>query len=127
MRCGFRPLMAALGLLGGCSGTPSAPVAATVQVILTSPYTDDGGVLFTVTGGRVDSVSAGGYTLFSSRPDPGTLEVIVTGNLSPGILATLYLPDERLLPEYSVTLNQAAARLLYTERNPAGYSISLKP
>jgi hypothetical protein len=120
-------LIAALGGLGGCSGAPSAPAAATVQVVMTSPYADDGGVLFTVTGGRVDSVTSAGYTLFSSRADPSTLQIIVTGSLSTGTLATLYLRDERLLPEYSVSLNQAAARASYTARDPAGYTLTLKP
>jgi hypothetical protein len=127
VRCEWRILIAALGFVAGCSGAPSAPVATTVQVLLTSPYTDDGGVFFTVTGGRVDSVSAAGYALFSSRTDPSTLQVIVAGNLSAGTLATLYLPDERLLPQYSVSLYQAAARSSYALRDPAGYSITLKP
>ena len=48
----------ALGMLNGCSGQPSAPVAATLQVSLSTPFNDDGALLFTVTGGRVDSVDA---------------------------------------------------------------------
>jgi hypothetical protein len=127
VKYGCATLMATLGCLGACSGAPSAPVATTVQVVMSSPYSDDGGVLFTVAGGPVDSLSTTEYTLFSSRDNPRTLQVIVTGNLSTGALATLYLPDERLLPQYSVSLNQAAARASYTERDPAGYRVTLKP
>ena len=69
---------AALGMLTGCSGQPSAPVAATLQVSLSTPFADDGALLFTVTGGRVDSVDAPGYTLYTSQTDPATLQDLAT-------------------------------------------------
>lgn len=115
------------GLLIGCSGQPSAPVAATLQVSLSTPFNDDGALLFTVTGGRVDSVDAPGYTLYSSRTDPATLQVIVTGNLSPGIVAHVHIPDERVALQYSANISQVAARETYIERDPASYRLELKP
>jgi hypothetical protein len=115
------------GLLIGCSGQPSAPVAATLQVSLSTPFNDDGALLFTVTGGRVDSVDAPGYTLYSSRTDPATLQVIVTGNLSPGIVAHVHIPDERVALQYSASISQVAARETYIERDPASYRLELKP
>ena len=117
----------ALGLLNGCSGQPSAPVAATLEVSLSTPFNDDGALLFTVTGGRVDSVDAPGYTLYTSRPDPATLQVILTGNLIPGSVAQVHIPDERVASRYSVTINQVAARETYIERDPASYRLELKP
>lgn len=115
------------GLLIGCSGQPSAPVAATLQVSLSTPFNDDGALLFTVTGGRVDSVDAPGYTLYSSRTDPATLQVIVTGNLSPGSVAHVHIPDERVALQYSASISQVAARETYIERDPASYRLELKP
>ena len=115
------------GLLVGCSGQPSAPVAATLQVSLSTPFNDDGALLFTVTGGRVDSVDAPGYTLYSSRTDPATLQVIVTGNLSAGIVAHVHIPDERVALQYSASISQVAARETYIERDPASYRLELKP
>jgi hypothetical protein len=115
------------GLLIGCSGQPSAPVAATLQVSLSTPFNDDGALLFTVTGGRVDSVDAPGYTLYSSQTDPATLQVIVTGNLSPGIVAHVHIPDERVALQYSASISQVAARGTYVERDPASYRLELKP
>ncbi|HVQ47184.1 MAG TPA: hypothetical protein VMS62_10165 [Gemmatimonadales bacterium] len=119
-------VVGALGMLNGCSGQPSAPVAATLQVSLSTPFNDDGAVLFTVTGGRVDSVDAAGYTLYTSRTDPATLQVILTGNLSPGIVAHVHIPDERGASQYSATISQVAARETYIERDPASYRLELK-
>ena len=118
-------VVGALGMLNGCSGQPSAPVAATLQVSLSTPYNDDGAVLFTVTGGRVDSVDAAGYTLYTSRTDPATLQVILTGDLSPGIVAHVHIPDERGASQYSATISQVAARETYIERDPASYRLEL--
>jgi hypothetical protein len=115
------------GLLIGCSGQPSAPVAATLHVSLSTPFTDDGALLFTVTGGRVDSVDAPGYTLYSSQADPTTLQVILTGNLSSGIVAHVHIPDERVASQYSASISQVAARETYVERDPAAYRLELKP
>ncbi|HEX6408613.1 MAG TPA: hypothetical protein VFZ90_15615 [Gemmatimonadales bacterium] len=117
----------ALGMLTGCSGQPSAPVAATLQVSLSTPFNDDGALLFTVTGGRVDSVDAPGYTLYTSQTDPATLQVILTGNLSPGIVAHVHIPDERVASQYSASINQVAARETYVARDPASYHVELKP
>ncbi len=119
-------VLGALGMLNGCSGQPSAPVAATLQVSLSTPFNDDGALFFTVTGGRVDSVDAPGYTLYSSQADPTTLQVILTGNLSPGIVAHIHIPDERGASQYSATISQVAARETYIERDPASYRLELK-
>ena len=118
-------VVGALGMLNGCSGQPSAPVGATLQVSLSTPFNDDGAVLFTVTGGRVDSVDAAGYTLYTSRTDPATLQVILTGDLSPGIVAHVHIPDERGASQYSATISQVAARETYIERDPASYRLEL--
>ncbi len=118
-------VVGALGMLNGCSGQPSAPVAATLHVSLSTPFSDDGALLFTVTGGRVDSVDAAGYTLYSSRTDPATLRVILTGDLSPGIVAHVHIPDERGASQYSATISQVAARETYIERDPASYRLEL--
>ena len=124
---GWLVVMAGLGMLNGCSGQPSAPVAATLQVSLSTPFNDDGALFFTVSGGWVDSVDAPGYTLYTSRPDPATLQVILTGNLSPGSVARVHIPDERAAAQYSATIGQVAARETYIERDPASYRLELKP
>ena len=113
--------------LNGCSGEPSAPQAATLEVTLSSPFTDDGALWFTVRGGRVDSVASANYILYSSRSDANTLEVIVTGQLSSGTIARVHIADERLAPQYSVQVIQAAARTSYVQRDPKAYGLTLEP
>jgi hypothetical protein len=112
--------------LSGCSHQPSAPEGVILQVRLSSPNGDDGALLFTVAGGRVDSVEASGYTTFSHRSDPSTLRIIVAGSVASGTIARLWLPDERQIGRYSVTLDQAAARGSYAQRDPASYQITLE-
>ena len=119
-------ILVAAGLIG-CSEAPSASESASLEVTLSSPFPDDGALLFTVTGGRVDSVESSGYTVYLSRPDANTLEVIVTGQLSSGTIARLHIPSERLGPAYSASLIQAAARGSYTQRDPAAYGLTLAP
>jgi hypothetical protein len=125
-----RPLILILvagASLNGCSGPPLASESGSLEVTLSSPFPDDGALLFTVTGGRVDSVESLGYTVYSSRPEPNTLEVIVTGQLSSGTIARLYIANERLAPAYSARVIQAAARVSYSQRDPAAYGLTLAP
>lgn len=111
--------------LGGCSGLPSASESATLDVTLSSPFPDDGALFFTVTGGRVDSVESSAHTVYTSRPEANTLEVIVTGQLSSGTIARIHIANERLAPAYSARVIQAAARVSYSQRDPAAYGLSL--
>lgn len=133
MRRSIRTAVAALSpmlctaILSGCSEAPSGSVASTLQVSLTSPFNDDGAVLFTVSGGPVDSLEADGLTAYSSRPNATTLRVILLGDLSSGTIARLHISDERLASQYSISLNQAAARATYAQRDPAAYHLSMTP
>ena len=115
----------AVGSLSGCSAEPSGPTGATLEISLATPAHDDGAVLFTVTGGPVDSLEAAGYTLYSSRPDPSTLHVIITGDLNPGTIARIHIADDRRISQYSATISQVAARTTYAQRNPGAYSLSV--
>jgi hypothetical protein len=120
-------LLAGLCSLGACSHDDSGPTAGILNVNLSTPNTDDGALLFTVSGGPVDSVAAPDLRLYSARLDPTTLRVIVMGNLGSGGVARIYIADSRLASNYSATVNQVAARGSYTQRDPAAYTLSLSP
>jgi hypothetical protein len=122
-----RLLLLLLGSVAGCSHEPNGPTAGTLNVSLSSPNGDDGAVLFTVSGGPVDSVAAGGHQVYSARLDPNTLRVVVIGDLASGDLATIYIADTRLASGYTATVNQVAARATYAQRDAASYSLSLSP
>jgi hypothetical protein len=115
------------GLVGlcGCSAEPSGPVAATLNLDFITPSEDVGAVLFTISGGPIDSVTASDYRLYSTRIDASTTRVILVGNVSSGRLARIYLSDERRIPDYSTTINQVAARGTYLQRDPAAHGMAL--
>jgi hypothetical protein len=116
-----------ISLLLACSSEPAGPTEGTFTVILATPNGDDGAVLFTLSGGPVDSVEAAGHSIYSARIDANTLRVIVTGALGSGPVARIRIPDHRQMSGYSVIVNQAAARSSYQQRDPAGYSLTMAP
>jgi hypothetical protein len=123
-----RMLLAGLGgiaWLVGCSSDHSGPVAAVLDAALVSPAQDDGAVLFTVTGGPVDSVEAPGYRLYTTRGAGDTLRVILAGELRPGSIARIHIPDEQRIPQYAAKIEQVAARSTYLQRNAGEYSLTL--
>jgi hypothetical protein len=123
----FFLLLGSLSAVTGCSHDTNEPTAGTLKANLASPNTDDGAVLFTVSGGSVDSVAASDHQVYSARLDANTLRVVVIGDVGSGTLATIYLGDIRLASSYSATVNQVAARVSYAQRDPASYSVSLSP
>jgi hypothetical protein len=117
-----------IGLIGSvaCSHEPEGPTPGTLNLMLGTPNNDDGAVLLTITGGRVDSVESTGFSVYSARVDPNTLRIIVIGNLGSGTIARLRIADDRQLSRYSAAIAQVAARATYAQRDPAGYSVSLE-
>ena len=121
-------LLAGLGgivWVSGCSSESHGPVAAVLDAALVSPAQDDGAVMFTVTGGPVDSVEASGYRLYTTRGAGDTLRVIVAGELQSGSIARIHIPDEQRIPQYAARIDQVAARGTYLQRNPGEYSMTL--
>jgi hypothetical protein len=98
-----------------------------LNVKLSSPQTDDGAVLFTVTGGPVESVEAVSGTLHSLQIDANTLRVVITGNLSSGTIAQIRIGDVTQAARYAAVVNQVAARTTYGLRDPGSYAITLGP
>ena len=94
---------------------------------LATPNSDDGGVLFTLSGGPVDSVVATSGQVYFAKVDPTSFRVIIAGTLAAGTIARVYVPDIRRVGGYSATVTQAAARGSYLQRDPAGYSLTLSP
>jgi hypothetical protein len=115
----------AVAWLGGCSEEPTEPTAATLQVRLATPAQDDGAVLFTLSGGPIDSVDAPGHVLYLGRPDDNTIRVIVAGELASGAIAQVHIPDDRQVSQYSATLQQVASRG-YAQRDITSYGLTLE-
>jgi hypothetical protein len=118
-------LAVAFGAVLACSSESAGPTAATMDVKFVTAASDDGAVLFTVTGGPVVSVEAPGYRLYTAQGSPGMLRVVVAGNLRGGTIARIHIADERKLSQYSATIEQVAARGSYAQRDPVSYSLSV--
>lgn len=114
-------------LLFSCSSGPTGPASGILNVKLTSTNSDDGAVLFTITGGPVESVEAVTGAVYSGQIDANSLRVIVAGNLSSRTIARVRIADASQASRYSVSVNQVAARSTYAPRDPTRYSIALAP
>ncbi|HOX20472.1 MAG TPA: hypothetical protein PLI70_06075 [Gemmatimonadales bacterium] len=119
-------LLVGVAACGGDDG-PSGPVAGPLRVVVTSPNTDDGAVMFQVTG-VVDSVVVpAGLTLYQSVPGPNVIRAIVTGNISSGSnLLTLYVADVSKASSIATQVLQVAARVTYAQRPAGAYSLTVQ-
>jgi hypothetical protein len=120
-----RALMLSVLLFSCSSGT--GPTSGILNASLSSLRGDDGAVLFTITGGPVESVEAVSGIVHSAQIDANTLRVVITGNLSAGAIARVRIADLTQASRYSAVVNQVAARSTYVQRDPGQYSITLAP
>ena len=121
-------LVAALLALGcGGSDGPTGPVSGTLRVVLTSPNTDDGAVMFQVTGVVDSAVVPAGLTLYQSVPGPNVLRAIVTGDITSGSnLLTLYVSDIGKASSFSTQVLDVAARSTWAQRPAGAYTLTVQ-
>lgn len=94
-----------------------------IPINLATSATDAGGILVTIRGGAVDSVRSAVHDVFSKRVGP-LMKVAVVGNLASGVIAEIFVPDTERASNYSVSVDQAAARTL-DQRDVADYQVSV--
>jgi hypothetical protein len=121
----LRALMLSALLFSCSSGT--GPTSGILNVQLSSLRGDDGAVLFTITGGPVESVEGVSGIVHTAQIDANTLRVVITGNLGAGAIARVRIADLTQASRYSAAVNQVAARSTYVQRDPRQYSITLAP
>jgi hypothetical protein len=94
----------------GKSEPPKNPVPGWLKVRFNSPNGDDGGIMFTVSGARVNSVRSTHSDLFTYSIDSALVRVVVVGNLSTGsTIAEFQVPDVESVALYSATVEEVAA------------------
>jgi hypothetical protein len=122
-----RPLgLLALLSLAACGGSDlTAPLSGPLDLVLDTPADDDGIVLVEIAGGAVDSVTALGYRTETSAHGATPVRVVVSGALTDGKLARIWVPDRTRASDYSVTALEAAARSTYALRDVADYRITV--
>jgi hypothetical protein len=103
----------------GQSGPGSIPFSVTVATGI-----EHGAILFTVTGGPVDSITArAGYEAFHSVTTGGA-RGIVFGALVNGPLLQVWVPDRSIADRYAVRVDEGAARGTYVTVAPESYAIA---
>lgn len=108
---------------------PAGPVPGVLKVALTTPNSDDGALLLTISGGRVSTVdgASAGYQVYTAQPDTTTTRVLVTGDIGAGEVVRIHVPDTRSAAAYHATLAQAASRTTFAQRVLTGYSLAVAP
>ena len=113
---------------GGDLAAPSDPtphaVAGALLVSLGGGRSDLGAVILTISGGKIDSLTAAGYRLFPSRTSDSDFRAIVVGNLVTGAIVKMWVPDVAAAPRYHVTADEAAGRDL-SEVDPSSVALSV--
>jgi hypothetical protein len=125
-----RLLVTSLVVVGSACGDggsgPSSGGEGVVNLVLETPYTDDGGLLIAVTGAGVKSVTSDSYELTYSPPGDAGVTLLLRGNIAAGVVAEITVPHRDRLGKYQVTVLQAASRgPLYQQRGLAGYRVRL--
>jgi hypothetical protein len=121
----WRWALAAVLAGAACEG-PTEPRPGVLDVVLTTPNTGDGAMLFAIEG-PLDSVEAAGFSTFSSRLSASLERVIVTGTLTSGVVARIHVPDVNARGGYRTTVQQVADGSTFALRDTTGYRLALRP
>lgn len=118
--------LAAAACAGDYGTGPAGPVPGLLAVVFQTPNGDDGGVMFTISGGLIDSVLVAGNTAQGARLGAYSVRVLVARELSPGtVLARFAVPDVSQASLYSATLEQVASRRSFVSRALDGYALTI--
>ena len=124
-------MVAALSVGAACSDDPTAGVtqAGTVTLRLTTPHADDGAVLFEVSGGPIDTATAGNASLrlFTRRASGSTIVGVVAGVVTNGAVVTLRVPDVGAAAGYTARVVEVADRQNALRTSLAGYALTVGP
>lgn len=126
-------LVAAVVILSSCGsdskGTtdPPLPDPGELTVQLTTPNTDDGAIMLSISGLQDTTdieASTDSYVIYS-RQNGSTATVAVFGEIASGSLVHFAVPDLAAASTYHVTLRDAADRSGVLRSVKSGYAISL--
>lgn len=125
-------LVAVTILVLSCGDSPTSsddpppstdPVPGWLKIRMSSPNADDGGILFLVSGGQIDSVRTAFPDLFVSDWATTAKRIIVAGDLTSGIVVEIKVPDVASVTSYAAVLEQVASREAFEQQQVSGYSL----
>jgi len=121
-----------LGVASACGeGATPPPVPASptaLRLDLETPHSDDGALVLTLRGPDVSNLQAASPAYLTyTRSDSGAREVrlIIVGDLKGGAVATASVAPGHQLSDYSVTIDQVAARSDTLRTDLSGYRVSV--
>ena len=124
-------LLVAVSVIAACADEPNGVPqrAGTVTLRLTTPNTDDGAVLFDVSGPQVDTALAASSSLrlFTRRVDGSTVVGVVVGVVTSDVLVTLQVPDTSRAAEYTARVLEVADRQNALRASLTGYTLTVMP
>ncbi len=102
---------------------PEAKVSGWVSIALATPNQNDGVVQLSLSGAPIDSLELVGTRGFASLLN-GTGRLLVTGEVTSGVVARMWVPDIKATASYVGTVEAAAARTTYQLQDVSqGYSV----
>lgn len=130
MRRGWLGAAAALLLMSACKDSPPpvGPVAGTLTVSYQGNGASDGALLLVVVGAVTTVEPVGAYRVASAPISGGTeTRIVVTGNLAPGDIVRLQIPDVSKAGDYEANVEAVAHRTSFALEDPLNYTLTLRP
>jgi hypothetical protein len=108
------------------AGLAPEATAGTMIVSLATPNLDDGAIMFTVSGGAIDSPALLdlGHVLYVME-GTNTISAIIAGDIAAGELLEFDVPD--VDATYTATITQVADRMNDLRDPLTGYALAVEP
>ncbi len=106
---------------------PAVPVPGTLVLSLTSPNSDDGAILLSISGGGITAptVASTSHVLFSRLTGTTSINAVVVGNITAGPLLRFDVPDVGGASAYTGTITEVADRANALRTTLTGYSLEI--
>jgi hypothetical protein len=120
-----------VALVAGCTSggnDSSTPVPGTLTLTMSTGNTGDGALQIEVAGAPIDTIEArAGYAGYSYRTAANGFRIIVAGDIVPGPVATIHVPDIHKAASYLATVQKGTDGSTYAIRSGGGYLITVAP
>ncbi len=114
---------------GDGDGVTAVPMSGTLVLSLTSPNSDDGAILLSISGGGISAptVVSTSHVLFFRATGTTSINAVVVGNITAGPLLRFDVPDVSGASAYTGTITEAANRANALRTTLTGYSLEITP
>ncbi len=120
--------LAALTLSVACGdGGVTEPLPGTLVLSLTTPNSDDGAILLSISGGGISAptVVSTSHVLFFRSTGTTSINAVVVGTITAGLLLRFDVPDVGGASAYTGTITEAADRANALRTTLTGYSLEI--